>query len=774
LSRKHLRLAAQANGNDQVAVVANYARATPWKRLRLLAGLLAAIPIWLAGCGGSAVTANPSNDVFAIAPFTTQVDTNCTGCNANNARGIAVHQFTATLNSGRSADVEWSVSGGDRSAGAGIITADGQYSPPSFLTTDRVEVVVTATLKSNPTIKATSVITVTPGFLQPLTPENVALGANQTIVVTGVLAEAGGGVDIRFGLSDSPTGTSGGEGSLSATSCQRTERAFSTCTVTYTAPPVVQSTSVTYVVATAGDSPSKTQAAVLLNGAGVFSNPAGHQEQLATPMLLGSSGGNNSDFDAHGNSIVDCCSGTLGALVQDNTGRQFLLSNNHVLAQSDHASVGDAIVQPGLIDNNCTPYGEGAGTLPVGALTAWLPLSSKETNADAAIAEVGSHTVDATGSILELGVRRSDGSLAAAPPGTSTTDGKGETASLQLRVAKSGRTTGLTCGGVSALDVDVSVDYFRDCAETRPYLTKTYTNQVGLSGDHFSDAGDSGALVVDASNAEPVGLYFAGGTDAAGVGQGMANPANDVLNELSTQNAGETFTFVGGPDHAVSCLSYGDSSVAAAQSLALTDAENSRAQQGLSMARSLVNPGTGVLGVALGKSTDHPGEGAVVVYVAEIAGASVPSIIDGVRTVVIPTTARAVAEGAAPTTVSISEAPPLMTATLRSAIILKQQVVHDLMQQNPAFFGVGVGQSLDNPRDAALVIYLDRKNIPALLPKTIRGLRTRYIVMDRMHVTRSYSAAFATGKHCSPHPVSAQPEEYDPATALQPHGLDLF
>ena len=757
-----------------MTVVANPAGATRWGELRLLAVSLAGFPIWLAGCGGSAVTAIPSNDVFSIAPFTTQVDTNCTGCNASDARGSAVHQFTATLNSGNAAEVDWSLSGGDRSAGAGTISASGQYSPPTFLTTDRVEVLVTASLKSNPRVKATSAITVTPGFLQPLTPENVALGANQTIAVTGVLAEAGGGVDIRFGLSDSPTGTSGGEGSLSATSCQRTERAFSTCTVTYTAPAVVQSTSVTYIVATAGDSPTKTQAAVLLNSAGVSSNPTGHQEQLATPMLLGSSGGNNNDFDARGNSIVDCCSGTLGSLVQDNTGRQFLLSNNHVLAQSDHASVGDAIVQPGLIDNNCMPYGEGAGTLPVGALTAWLSLDSKETNADAAIAEVGSHTVDASGSILELGARRSDGSLAAAPPGTSSTGGKGEAAWLQMRVAKSGRTTGLTCGAISALDVDVSVDYFRDCAETRPYLTKTFTNQVGLSGDHFGDAGDSGALLVDAGTAEPVGLYFAGGTDSSGVGQGMANPASDVLNELNAQAAGATFNFVGGPDHPVSCLSYGDSSVAAAQSLALTDAESSRAQQGLAMARSLINPGTGLLGVAMGKSTDHPGEAAVVLYVAGNAGSKVPSIIDGVRTVVIPTTARAVAEGAAPSAVSISDASPLMNGALGQAEVLKQQVARRLMQQNPAFFGIGVGQSLDNPREAALVIYVDRKSIPAQLPRTIEGLRTRYIVMDRLHVTRSYTATFAAAKHCTPHPVSAQPEEYDPASALQSHSLGIF
>ncbi len=84
--------------------------------------------------------------------------------------------------------------------------------------------------------------------------------------------------------------------------------------VTYIAPATIAATEVTYVVATAGDSAAKTEAEVLLNTAGVTSNPAGHQGQLAAPMLLGSSGGNNNDFDANGNTIVDCCSGTLGRI----------------------------------------------------------------------------------------------------------------------------------------------------------------------------------------------------------------------------------------------------------------------------------------------------------------------------------------------------------------------------------------------------------------------------------------------------------------------------
>ena len=167
---------------------------------------------------------------------------------------------------------------------------------------------------------------------------------------------------------------------------------------------------------------------MLLNTAGITSNPATHQTQLSTPIVLGSSGGNNNDYDTKGNQIVDCCGGTLGSLIENSSGTQYLLSCNHVLARSDQASVGEMIVQPGLIDNNCTPNGDGSGTTPVGVLTAWLPLSSSSTNVDAAIAQVDSGAVNPAGEIQELGALQGNGTLAAAPPGTSSTGGKGETA----------------------------------------------------------------------------------------------------------------------------------------------------------------------------------------------------------------------------------------------------------------------------------------------------------------------------------------------------------
>jgi hypothetical protein len=746
--------------SSTVSIPKNRTRRTRPRAVSLAIVLAAfALTLTLAGCGAAGAASNSSTAALSITPGVSSLDTNCTGCNATGDHGAPVHRFAALLANGNAASVSWSLSGGDPKAGPGAIDTQGRYTPPSYLTADRVEVTVTARLTSYPAIAASAHVTLTAGFLQPLTPQNAAIGPDSSITLTGRLAQAGGTAAIQFSLSSAT-------GALSPTTCDHSDKSFTTCTVTFTAPQPLLTTSVVSVVANTIAS-SRTEAAILLNTAGVTSNPVGHQGQFATLMPLGSSGGNNSDFDAHGNTIADCCSGTLGALLEDNTGRQYILSNNHVLAKSDHAFVGDTVVQPGLIDNNCTPNGDGPGTVPVAALTAWLPLKSPATNVDAAIAQVGSRTVSNSGDILELGARQPDGTLAAAPPGISSTAGRGEAPSLDLRVAKSGRTTGLTCGGVSAIDLDVSVDYFSDCAETRPYLTKLYTHQLGLSGDRLSDAGDSGALVVDASNAEPVGLFFAGGTDAAGVGQGVANPATEVLSELSTAAGnGSTYTFTGGADHGVSCLSYGNNTTASAQAQPLTDAEIARGQQSLFAARELVNPANGILGVAMGKSTDHPGDAAIIVYIDENSRESIPAVIEGLRTVVIPATADQVALGTAPLTPD--NLAPLPVSTVTRTLRVKQQIARRLMR-DPAYFGIGVGQSFDNPRDAALVLYVDRNRLPAHLPETIDGVRTRYIIMDRLHVTRSYAAgpvsSRVSAQHCTGHDLA------NPDSLLNPRRL---
>jgi hypothetical protein len=747
---------------------------------------IAAVPvlIFLAGCGGSASgTGTSSNGTFSVSPTTVSIDTNCTGCNATNTSGTAIEQFNATLSGGGAANVTWAVSGGDANTGAGNISTSGQYTPPPYLTADSVKVTVTATLASGTGMgtTASATVTVTPGFLEPLSPENAALGANGTVIVTGYIAEAGGSTGITYTISSSPTGSGGGQGSLGTTSCTRSSSEFTHCSVTYSAPATISTTASTYVIGTVGSSSSKTSMQVLLNTAGISSNPDTHQVQLATPILLGSSGGNNNDYDTQGNQIEDCCGGTLGALIQNSGGTQYLLSCNHVLARSDQATMGEQIIQPGLIDDDCEPTnGNPHGTeTPVGVLTAWLPLSSSSTNADAAIAAVDSGAVSPTGAILELGLPGAGGVLAAAPPGISSTGGKGENPTVNMTVAKSGRTTGLTCANISAVNLSVEVSYFKNCEETEPYLTKTYTNQIAVEANQFSDAGDSGSLVVDASDAEPVGLFFAGGETNTGVGEGIANPVSAVLSELGTQE-GTSYTFVGTTDHPVSCLNYGNATATAAQATTLSDAQSSLALQALTQARMLINPSAGILGVATGKSSDHAGEATVILYVDQNMNVNVPQTVNGVRTEVIPTTAQAVVAGVVPqaaVSAAATEAnalPPLSSTVLTQAIAAKEQVAQSLMKQNPAFFGIGVGQSLDNPREAAIVIYVDRTQVPATLPTTINGLRTRYVIMNRLHVTRSYlGGQIRQQSHCMARPRAAQTNSSDLLGKPRLRGLNL-
>ena len=720
----------------------------------------------MAGC--SAVSSKNNSAVgsggLKITPGTASIDTICTGCTDASGNPSSTQQFTASMN-GSAATVNWTIS----PSNAGSIGSSGEYTPPTYLTADTQTVTVTATLASNSSDTVSAKLTITPGFLQPLSPENVALGPGGTVKITGAIAEAGGTAAINYVVSSSPTGSGGSQEGLVVAPCSRSSNAFTTCTATYTAPASISATIATYIVGTVGTSNSKDSTEVLLNGAGVNSNPATHEAVLPTPVPMGSSGGNNKDYDSSEGQVFDCCGGTLGALVKDGSGNEYILSNNHVLARSDQAAKGEDIVQPGLVDENCDPT---KGTL-VGTLTGWLPLSSSSTNADAAIAQVNSGAVDASGAIQELG-SLVNGMLQAAPPGTSSTGGKGETPTVGMTVAKSGRTTGLTCGTISAVNLSVQVDYFKDCAETQSYETKTYQNQIGITGNQFSDAGDSGSLVVNTSNAEPVGLFFAGGLDQTGKSESVASPAPDVMNELGAQLGG-TYSFVGTTDHQVSCLNYGGGTVEAAQGRTLTGPQIAQAGTALDAARQLVDPKQGILGVATGKSSDEPGTPAVVVYVSPSATAQVPAIIGGVRTVVVPAAASAVATGSAPLANFEAGAVRSMSATVLShAAAIKQSIEAGLMKQNPAFFGVGVGQSYDDPTQPALVIFVDRNDVPATLPATIGGLRTRYIVMSRLHVTQAWASPIPTHSRCALQTTrSAPPANPGIQNLLKPRPLNL-
>jgi hypothetical protein len=238
---------------------------------------------------------------------------------------------------------------------------------------------------------------------------------------------------------------------------------------------------------------------------------AGTQDRNPRPIPLGISGGNIHDMDG-----FYCCGGTLGSLVEDAAGNQYILSNNHVIGRSGRATVGDAIVQPGLLDVGCQ-------TIPgdaVADLTTWVDLKYKGgTNlVDGAIAAVRPGMVDPSGAVHSIGTLSAD----TLP------------ASIGLAVQKSGRTTGHTFGTVSSLDATVSVSYPTRCGGNRG-KTATFVNTFFVTPGSFSAGGDSGSLIVESGGGSPraVGLLFAGSSSYT-----IANPIDHVLDAFNVSMVG--------------------------------------------------------------------------------------------------------------------------------------------------------------------------------------------------------------------------------------------
>jgi len=235
-----------------------------------------------------------------------------------------------------------------------------------------------------------------------------------------------------------------------------------------------------------------------------------HTAKQTPPIKLGTSGGWSNDL-ANGY----CCGGTLGSLVSIN-GVQHILSNYHVL-ESDIvsggnqtvATVGDNVIQPGLIDASCS-VSKAQSVSTISGIKS-LP----DSNVDAAIAPVTAGMVKSNGEILEIGTISS--SVIAA--------------SINQAVKKSGRTTGLTRSSISGLNATISVAYDNECAGSAAF-TKTFTGQIIIKNKSsaFLNSGDSGSLMVEDKTTNPgaVGLLFAGSSTLA-----VANPISEVLNYFS-------------------------------------------------------------------------------------------------------------------------------------------------------------------------------------------------------------------------------------------------
>jgi hypothetical protein len=203
--------------------------------------------------------------------------------------------------------------------------------------------------------------------------------------------------------------------------------------------------------------------------------------------------------------------GTLGGFVRTRSGIA-VLSNNHVLAASDAAVLGDPVLQPGPADG-------GVMADRVGTLAAFVRFRDDSPNA-----------VDAALALLDTGIDLDPGGR----PGGPLTGAVPDSIDIEPdeAVEKVGRTTGHTTGRISAVEVDgVAVQY--DGAVHR------FDDQIEIEGSAgaFSAGGDSGSVIWRSRDRAPIALLFAGSDTGGpdGTGVTFAHPLATVLAALDVE-----------------------------------------------------------------------------------------------------------------------------------------------------------------------------------------------------------------------------------------------
>ena len=204
--------------------------------------------------------------------------------------------------------------------------------------------------------------------------------------------------------------------------------------------------------------------------------------------------------------------GTLGCLVKRN-GQPLILSNNHVLANENNASPGDAILQPGPIDGGTDPADR------IAVLDRFVTIATTEEESSCAfanaVASVSNGVARLFGSsarlraVSERVVTNLVDAATAIPvdpawvsdqiAGVGAITGQSR-AYLGMPVRKSGRTTGLTSGEIEQVDVTVDVQY--GAGKVARFIDQFMAGAI-------SQGGDSGSAVIDAGG-NIVGLLFAG------------------------------------------------------------------------------------------------------------------------------------------------------------------------------------------------------------------------------------------------------------------------
>ncbi len=213
-------------------------------------------------------------------------------------------------------------------------------------------------------------------------------------------------------------------------------------------------------------------------------------------------------FPIAGSDAGNVMAGTFGVVVTAG-GTQYVLSNNHVLADENGLPIGSIIYQPGLLDKN-DPQND-----QIAKLTKFVTLNAGGQNrVDCAIAEVlNAGLVDPT-------VMPRVGQLSSGNP-VPAADG--------MIVEKTGRTTGYTSGTIVDVSATVKIQY--------DLGVLTFVDQIIIvgTGRPFSAAGDSGSLIVEKKSKRPVGLLFGGSATHT-----IANHIEDVLQQLKVEIVAQT------------------------------------------------------------------------------------------------------------------------------------------------------------------------------------------------------------------------------------------
>jgi hypothetical protein len=194
--------------------------------------------------------------------------------------------------------------------------------------------------------------------------------------------------------------------------------------------------------------------------------------------------------------------GTLGCLVLDNRDQSLcILSNNHVLADSNAASIGDAIIQPGTADGGTSPKDD------IARLKRFVTINPTGNTVDAAIAEVidkadvknemknnlmpvPSPDHPAVGLLFAGSCNRTimnpiDDVLNQLDIQFLAGAGSTVVAEIGMNVEKVGRTTEYTTSTIKEIDVTVDVPY--------DFGIATFDGQFATAW--LADGGDSGSIV---------------------------------------------------------------------------------------------------------------------------------------------------------------------------------------------------------------------------------------------------------------------------------------